>query len=66
MARQIEMLIEDQDLRKQEIESFRRQLEASTTSAREAQLILRANIERTRHSSILSAALVSTPNYNLN
>ena len=42
MARQISVLIEDQSLRRQELEGLRRQLEASTTSALDAQSRLQA------------------------
>ena len=37
MARQIEVLVEDQTLRRHELDGLRRQLEASTTSAFDAQ-----------------------------
>ena len=37
MTRQIEVLVEDQILRRQELDLLRRQLDASTTSALDAQ-----------------------------
>ena len=61
MARQIEMLIADQSLKRNELDSLRRQLEASTNSAREAQSRLRATIDRQHEASFLPASMISTP-----
>ena len=49
MTRQIEVLVEDQIRRRQELDGLRRQLEASTTSALDAQSRLQAYSDRTGH-----------------
>ena len=59
MARQIEVLIEDQSLKRNDLESLRRQLDASIDSAREAQSRLRSANER-QDSLLPSAPLTST------
>ena len=46
MARQIEVLIEDQSLKRNDLESLRRQLDASIDSAHDAQSRLRSATER--------------------
>ena len=61
MCRQIALLIEDQELRRQEMDSLRRQLEASTTSARDVQARLQSYGDHTGRSSLTPAAPTSTP-----
>ena len=46
MARQIEVLIEDQSLKRNDLESLRRQMDASIDSARDAQSRLQFATER--------------------
>ena len=55
------MLIEILSLKREELDSLRRQLQASTTSALNAQSRLQAYTERPSHSSLLSDTPVSTP-----
>ena len=47
MTRQIEVLVEDQILRRQKLDALRRQLDVSTTSALDAQSRLQAYSDRT-------------------
>ncbi len=61
MTRQIEVLVEDQILRRQELDGLRRQLEASTTSALDAQSRLQAYADRTGRPPLTPAAPVGTP-----
>ena len=61
ITRQIAVLIEDQDLRRQELDLLRRQLETSTTSTLEAQSRLQSYGDRTGRSSLTPAAPISTP-----
>ena len=61
MTRQIEVLVEDQILRRHELDALRRQLDASTTSALEAQSRLQAHPDRSGRPSITSVAPMSTP-----
>jgi len=56
MTRQIEVLVEDQILRRHELDVLRRQLDASTTSALEAQSRLQAHPDRSGRPSMTSAA----------
>ena len=60
MARQIEVLIEDQSLKRNDLESLRRQLDASIDSARDAQSRLRSANER-QDLLLPPAPLTSTP-----
>jgi hypothetical protein len=57
MARQIEVLIEDQSLKRNDLESLRRQLDASIDSAHDAQSRLRSATER--QDSLPSPALLT-------
>ena len=61
MARQIAVLVEDQSLRRREMDLLRRQLEASTISALDAQTRLQAYEDRPSRSSLTPAAPISTP-----
>ena len=61
MARQIEVLVEDQILRRQELDGLRRQLETSTTSALDAQSRLQPYSDRTGRPPLTPAAPVGTP-----
>ena len=61
MTRQIEVLVEDQILRRQELDLLRRQLDASTTSALDAQSRLLARSDRSNRGSLTPAAPMGTP-----
>ena len=61
MARQIEVLVEDQILRRQELDGLRRQLEASTTSALDAQSRLQSYSDRTGRTTLTPAGPVGNP-----
>ena len=59
MARQISVLIEDQSLRRQELEGLRRQLEASTTSALDAQSRLQAYSDGTGRTTLSASCMLA-------
>ena len=61
MARQIEVLVADQVQRRQELDGLRRQLEASTTSALDAQSRLQAYSDRSGRPSMTPSGPVGTP-----
>ena len=61
MTRQIEVLVEDQILRRQKLDALRRQLDVSTTSALDAQSRLQAYSDRTGRTFQTPAAPVGTP-----
>ena len=61
MTRQIEVLVEDQILHRQELDGLRRQLEASTTSALDAQSRLQSYSNRMGRTAPTPAGPVGTP-----
>ena len=61
MTRQIEVLVEDQIIRRQELDLMRRQLDASTTSALDAQSRLWSRSDRPSRGSLTPAAPTGAP-----